>query len=84
MKNNDGKEYSSTRLMIDRIEGDKVVLSASGNEIVLDREYLPGAICEGDCLILEITKEERHREKREKTAREILNELLTSGDEKKD
>lgn len=75
MKNNKGA--TAHRVEFDRIESDKCVLYfEGGEEFFLPKKYLPKEASEGDSLNLTITTDEAETERREKKAKDLLNEIL--------
>lgn len=73
------KKYSGSNneFTLDRFEGDKaVLLGADGQEIILPAKIFPKDAKEGDALILFITTDKEEKQKKEKLAKEILNEIL--------
>ena len=77
MKNVEG--ILKYKVELDRFEGDKAVLFGEDNtEIILPKKLLPKEAAEGETLILTLTTEKAETAKREKTAKEILNEILNS------
>lgn len=77
MKNS--HDISSHELTLDRIEGDKAVLLDSEDEKVeLPARLLPKEVKDGEVLILTIATEKAETKRREKTAKEILNEILNN------
>ena len=68
---------NSHKIELDRIEGDKAVLYfEEGVELVLPAKTLPKGSKEGDTLIMMLATEKAETERKEKTAKEILNEIL--------
>ena len=72
----DSKTEKSTRLVLDRFEEGKAVLLDGQKEVILDKKYLPLADKEGSTVILSIETDEENTKKREKLAKELLNEIL--------
>lgn len=71
------KETNSHKLELDRFEEDKAVLFTEANiEVVLPKEILPKDCEEGDILHLHLTTDEEETGKREKKAKDLLNEIL--------
>ena len=66
------------KLIIDRIEGEIVVLLDGKKQVELAKKFLPADIKEGEAVFLEITSDREETEKRHQTARELLNEILNS------
>ena len=65
-------------MIIDRIEGEIVVLLDGKKQVELAKKFLPADIKEGEAVFLEITSDREETEKRHQTARELLNEILNS------
>lgn len=69
--------HTSLHLIIDRFEGRFAVLNGDdGLEINWPKRNLPKGAKEGDSIVLSAVTNEEDRKKREKTAKEILNEIL--------
>lgn len=65
------------KTIIDRIEGDKVILKTEdGLSVIWPKDKLPQKISEGMSFIFEITEAKEHEEKKRKLAKDILNEIL--------
>jgi len=64
-------------LIIDRFEGEKAYLIGDGANAQLDKKLLPRQAKEGDAIVLTASLDRLERLAREKTAKEILNEILT-------
>lgn len=77
MKNS--HDISTHEFTLDRIEGGTAVLLDSEDEKVeLPARLLPKEVKDGEVLILTIATEKAETKLREKTAKEILNEILNS------
>ena len=76
MKNKDN-EITKFEFSLDRLEGDKaVLLTEDDEELIIPAKYLPKEAKEGEVLILTISTNEAETERKEKQAKEILNEIL--------
>jgi len=65
------------KVELDHFEDDKAVLFSEDNvEIILPKKILPKEAVEGDTLILTLTTDKAEMARRDKTAKEILNEIL--------
>lgn len=77
MQKNTDKSIQKTELSFDRLEGDKaVLLTEDEEELALPNKMLPKEAEEGDVLILTITTNDAETKRNEKTAKELLNEIL--------
>lgn len=75
MKNN--HQVQNLSLEFDRFEEDKAVLLTEKNvEIILPRELIAAEVHGGDMLTLTLTTDEDETAKKEKSAKELLNEIL--------
>ena len=70
---NDSK---TTTFTIDRFEGGKAVLIAERFKVIVPKKIVPKDCQEGDVIHLTLASHEAETKKREKRAKEILNELL--------
>lgn len=71
------KDENISQVELDRFEEDKAVLFAeSGEEIIMPKKILPTDAREGDSLNITISTDSAETDRREKKAREILNEIL--------
>jgi len=71
------KHSSAHKFILDRIESDKAVLIGEDKaELILPKKMLPTDAKEGSVLSLSIFTDESETKKREKTAKELLNEIL--------
>jgi len=70
------KERVCLKAEVDRVEGNQVVLIIDGCELCIPLKLLPRGVIEGTALVVEIATEELSRKEREKTAKELLNEIL--------
>jgi len=65
------------KLTYDRPEGDRgVFLGEDGMEILIPKKHLPKGCKEGDALFLTLITAENETKRREKKAKEILNEIM--------
>lgn len=63
--------------VVDYFEGDRVVIQTNdGQKILWPREKLPKGIKEGSMVKLHLTTNELETQARERTARDLLNEIL--------
>jgi len=67
-------ENKKSSLVLDRIEGNKAVLLDGKEEIVIRKKYLPDGVKEGD--ILKLINDTLETQQSQKSARELLNEIL--------
>lgn len=67
---------------IEKLFPDKVSILFDEKEYILPRKIFPKEIDEGENLILSISRESSYRMEKEKTAKELLNEILNDGGEK--
>ncbi len=68
-------------LTIDRFEGEKAVLKTKDNQtIIWPKDKLPADAREGALLVFRITSDQDQTEDRRRLAREILNEILETGE----
>lgn len=71
------KNTSIHEFAFDRIEGDRAVLISDDKiELILPKKMLPTDAKEGSVLSISISTDELETKKREKTAKELLNEIL--------
>ena len=71
------KGTTQEKVILDRFEGDKVVLLCDNKEeLILPKSILPKEVEEGDALVVTVATDEAETERREKTAKELLNEIL--------
>jgi hypothetical protein len=71
----------ATRLtiVVDRIEEQTAVLKLTdGRQLLLSLSDLPAQTKEGDVLTLTIETADEEKQRQEKTAKELLNEILSS------
>lgn len=79
MKNS--RDISSHEFTLDRIEGEKaVLLDSDDDKLELPANLLPKEIKDGEILVLTIATEKAETKRREKTAKEILNEILNNSE----
>ncbi|OIN89166.1 DUF3006 domain-containing protein [Candidatus Berkelbacteria bacterium CG_4_9_14_0_2_um_filter_42_30] len=67
------------KLTFDRIEGDRAMLVDGKEEIVIAKKFLPKDAKKGDVLHLALFTDADATERQQKTARELLNEILNDG-----
>ena len=65
-----------SQLILDRFEGDKAVILDGKDEIILPKRLLPKGIKEGDAVVISVFTDREETKNREKTAKELLNEIL--------
>lgn len=70
------EDTKSAIFSIDRFENGSAVLIGEHNEIVVPKKLIPKACKEGDIVHLTISSDEAETSRREKTAKELLNEIL--------
>ncbi|MEI7792734.1 MAG: DUF3006 domain-containing protein [Candidatus Berkelbacteria bacterium] len=76
MKNTE-KGITHLEATLDRIEEDKAVLQIKdGGDFVIDKKYLPKEAKEGEIVVVTFATNQAETDRREKKAREILNEIL--------
>ncbi len=69
------------KLTIDRFENQKAVLkSQNGELVVFPKSLLPDNVYEGMVLYFSINENNKEEKEQEKKAKEILNEILQTGD----
>jgi 5-keto 4-deoxyuronate isomerase len=69
------------KLTIDRIEEKKIVLIAeTGQEVVINQDLISFEIKEGDVLYLNLGKDKKEYQEKEKMAKDLLNQILTKND----
>ena len=72
----------SLKATIDRFEGEKAVLILEdGQRLVVDKEKLDASLKEGDVVYLSFTFSARETADKEKSAKNILKQLLKREDE---
>ncbi len=71
-------DTKTTIFNIDRFEGGKAVLLGEHYEILVPKRLIPKTCHEGDVVHLTISSDEAETKRREKTAKELLNEILQS------
>lgn len=69
-------EQNYEQVIIDRFEGDKAVLMLDREEFFVPKKLIPKEAGEGQTLIFNISTDADENEKRQKTAKELLNEIL--------
>ena len=72
------EESKMTTFTIDRFEAGKVVLIGEHTEVIVPKKLIPKSAKEGDIVHLTISSDEAETRRREKTAKELLNEILNS------
>lgn len=75
MLENDSK---TTIFTLDRFEDGKAVLIGEHFEITVPKRIVPKNVKEGDVVHLTLSSDEAETRKREQTAKELLNEILSS------
>jgi len=70
------EETKTFSFTLDRFEGSKAVLTGDKREFVVPKKYIPKSVNEGDVVHLTIASDKVETGKREKKAKEILNEIL--------
>lgn len=71
------KDTTIHEFTLDRLEGDQAVLIGEDKaELILPKKMLPENVKEGSVLSISISTDELETKKREKTAKELLNEIL--------
>ena len=77
MKSN--HDVSIHEFTIDRIEGDQAVLLDENDESFdLPAKLLPKEVKDGEIIVITIATEKAETKRREKTAKEILNEIFNN------
>lgn len=76
MKKKIEKGISREEMIVDRFESKHAVLRSDENECIIPISMLPKPVKEGDVIIATFATSEVERDKREKQAKEILNEIL--------
>lgn len=71
-------ETISVVFTVDRFENGSAVLIGEHFEIVVPKKLIPKSCSEGDIVHLTISSDEAETTRREKTAKELLNEILSS------
>ena len=69
-------EKVSIVFSIDRFENGSAVLIGEHNEIVVPKKLIPKTCTEGDIVHLTVSSDEAETDRREKTAKELLNQIL--------
>ena len=69
-------DSTSTIFSIDRFENGSAVLIGEHNEIIVPKKLIPKSCKEGDIVHLTISSDEAETTRCEKTAKELLNEIL--------
>lgn len=69
-------DLSKAVLILDRLENDKAVLVAGKEEVILPKKYLPRSAAAGEAFCLTLETESGERKRREKAAKELINEIL--------
>lgn len=64
------------KFILDRIEDDKAVLMCEGGKIELQKKVMPKGLAIGETIAVTLQKEDLFEAKKEKTAKEILNEIF--------
>lgn len=70
------EESKTTTFTMDRFEDGKAVLIGEHAEVIVPKKIVPKSVGEGDIVHLTLSSDEHETKKREKTAKEILNEIL--------
>jgi hypothetical protein len=71
-----------TKLTIDSIsETEAVAATDAGENFVFPAKFLPDGAKKGDILIIDVKTEAQAKKDKEKTAKDILNELLDVSDD---
>ena len=71
-------DSKTTIFTIDRFENGSAVLIGEHTEIVVPKKLIPKSAHEGDIVHLTISSDEAETLKREKSAKELLNEILNN------
>lgn len=71
-------QSKTTTFTLDRFEDGKAVLIGEHEEVIVPKKIVPKGVGEGDIVHLTLASDEFETKKREKTAKEILNEILNS------
>ena len=69
-------DSKTTIFSIDRFENGSAVLIGEHAEVVVPKKLIPKSTKEGDIVHLTISSDESETNRREKTAKELLNEIL--------
>jgi len=70
------KERICLKAEVDRKKDNHAVLIIDGCELCIPLKLLPRGVAESTVLVVEIATEELSRKEKEKTAKELLNEIL--------
>jgi hypothetical protein len=62
--------------VFDHIEGDQAVLISGDKKCVIPKSFLPNGIALGDIVHTSFSSAEDENQKRDKSAKDILNEIL--------
>lgn len=68
----------TTVFTLDRFEEGKAILIGEHAEVIVSKKIIPKSVNEGDIVHLTLSSDEFETKKREKTAKEILNEILNT------
>ena len=71
-------DLKTTIFTIDRFENGSAVLIGEHSEIIVPKKLIPKSAKEGDIVHLTISSDEAETRRREKSAKELLNEILNS------
>ena len=69
-------DSKTTILTLDRFENGSAVLIGEQVEIILPKKLIPKSVKEGDIIHLTVSSDEAETKKRQKSAKELLNEIL--------
>lgn len=72
------KDSISVKMVIDRFDGKNVILKHEEEEFFVAKKLLPKESKLDDSIVVTIATEKNHSEMMEKTAKEIINEILNS------
>jgi len=79
MSKKTSKEENETIATFVRTEDSNSVLSLDNREYVFPNKMMPKGIGEGEKLVLSVMLYSRYQEMKEKTAKDLLNEILKNG-----
>jgi len=72
------EETKTLVFTLDRFEGSKAVLTGDKKEFVVPKKYIPKSVNEGDVVHLTFASDKVETNRREKKAKELLNEILNN------
>lgn len=72
------EDTKSAIFTLDRFENGTAVLIGEHNEIVVPKKLIPKSCGEGSIVHLTVSSDEAETNRRDKTAKELLNQILNS------